>query len=234
MTAEELVAALQLPDAARVDRRVPKKLLLEHGAPTAADRRRINEGIEEIRWLAVLKPSTIGVAAYRDDQREYLEIAVVSMLLRRGAKAPRLAQLTHRAIPYPVFLVATQGSAVTVSLAHKRWSQGEAGATVLDGDAVAATFSPEGTDPFAPEFAEALAITNQPRADLRALYQGWMSTVEALLAARVTGTFGARRIRLSRPKRGARRWLTWPGSTPRSPACAPPPPRSGRSRARWT
>ena len=44
MKAAELIAALDLPGA-RVDRRVPKKLLVENGAPTAADKRRINEGI---------------------------------------------------------------------------------------------------------------------------------------------------------------------------------------------
>ena len=39
MNAEHLVAALALPPDVRVDQRVPKKLLLEEGAPTATDRR---------------------------------------------------------------------------------------------------------------------------------------------------------------------------------------------------
>ena len=63
MNAEALLAALNLPVSCRLDRRVPKKLLLENGAPTAADKRRINEGIEEFFWVAALKPTTIGVPA---------------------------------------------------------------------------------------------------------------------------------------------------------------------------
>ena len=63
MNGDELIAALDLPESARVNKRVPKTLLVEHGAPTAADKRRINEGIEELRWLAVLKPTTVGVPA---------------------------------------------------------------------------------------------------------------------------------------------------------------------------
>ena len=59
MNASDLLDALGLPAGAIVDQRVPKKLLVEHGAPTAADRRQINEGIEEVRWIAALKP-TIG------------------------------------------------------------------------------------------------------------------------------------------------------------------------------
>ena len=58
-------------------KRVPKKLLVEQGAPTAGDKRQIKDGIEELTWIAALKPSNIGVPAYRDDVREYLEIAVI-------------------------------------------------------------------------------------------------------------------------------------------------------------
>ena len=80
------VAALALPAGAFVDRRVPKTLLIENGAPTAADKRRIREGVEEIRWLAALKPTTVGVAEYRDAAREYLEIAVLKLTFRSGAR----------------------------------------------------------------------------------------------------------------------------------------------------
>ena len=73
-----LVDALGLPPEARVDMRVPKKLLVEQGAPTSADKRAIQDGIDELQWLAAGKPSTIGVPAFVDDIREYLEIAVIA------------------------------------------------------------------------------------------------------------------------------------------------------------
>ena len=95
----EIVAALDLPAGSRVDQRVPKKLLLENGARTASDKRIIGDGIEELLWLAALKPTTIGVPDYRDELREYLEIAVLRLTLRvscrgettGGAGSPRRA-----------------------------------------------------------------------------------------------------------------------------------------------
>jgi hypothetical protein len=189
VTAADLIAALDLPPGARVDQRVPKKLLTEHGAPTAADKRRINNGIEDVQWLAALKPNTIAVPAYRDELREYLEIAVLSAALRADTKGDRLAELVHRAVPYPVILIVIQGEDLAISLAHKRWSQSEASATVLDGDLVAADVSGHERDQFGQEFRESLAIARQPRAHLYELYQGWMDTVLALLVARVTGRF---------------------------------------------
>ena len=83
MSEFDLIAALALPGSALVNRRVPKSMLVENGAPTPGDKRRIRDGIEEIWWLAALKPTTIGVAEYRDEAREYLEIAVLHVILRR-------------------------------------------------------------------------------------------------------------------------------------------------------
>jgi hypothetical protein len=201
MTADDSIAALDLPAASRVDRRVPKRLLVEHGAPTAGDRRQVNEGIEHIQWVAALKPTTTGVAAYRDEAREYLEIAVLRVVLREEAKTQRLVELLHRAIPYPVFAVTEQRESVTMSVAHKRWSQAEAQKTVLDGEPVAAA-APREREPYTGAFAAALALALQPRASLHALYQGWLDTLLALEAARVSGAFS---ILSDADRRAARR-----------------------------
>ena len=209
MTPAAVIAALSLPADARVNQRVPKKLLAENGAPTAADKRQINDGIEELLWLAALKPATIGVPAYRDDTREYLEIAVLSLTLRAGAKAPRLTELIHRAIPYPVFLIQAQPTGLTLSLSHLRWSQGQSGQTVLDGPLVLARLEEEeswgrgeegtsdsASSPLPPvsssplqSFLQSLSLTSQPRQQLHALYQGWIERFEAHAAARLTGQF---------------------------------------------
>ena len=189
MNPADVIDALELPPGARVDRRVPKTLLVEHGAPTAADKRRINEGIEAVQWVATLKPTTIGVPAVHEEVREYLEIAVLCVALRAEAKVERLTELIHRAVPYPVFLMVAEGTRLTLSLAHKRWSQGEAGVTVLDGDPVAAMLMESDQGGTVSSFYEALSLARQPRADLYRLYQGWIDTLLALLAARVTGVF---------------------------------------------
>ena len=189
MNPTDLIAVLGLPDAARVDRRVPKTLLVENGAPTAADRRRIRDGLAETRWLAALKPTTVGLASYSDAAREYLEIAVLQLSLHSGAHTDRITELLHRAVPYPVLLVAAQGDETQLSLAHKRWSQGEAGKTVLDGEVVAVDVGNGRTDPIAAAFCDSLDLTGRPRASLFALYQDWMDAVQALRVARITGVF---------------------------------------------
>lgn len=195
--AQSIIRALSLPQSCRVDQRVPKKLLLENGAPTAADKRLITEAIEEIQWVAALKPNTIGVPDYRDAVREYLEVAVLTITLKAAVKPAgrsRLAELLHRGVPYPVLLLMSDEQEVTLSLAHKRWAQKEAGKVVLDGGLVSAALSaspPENADQADAEraFIESLSVARQPQASLQVFYQSWMDRIHALLAARLTGRY---------------------------------------------
>lgn len=186
MIAMDVIEAIILPPESRVNQRVPKKLLVENGAPTASDKRHINEGIEELLWVATLKPTTTGVPEYRDTDREYLEIAVLLLILRSATKTGRLVELIHRAIPYPVLLLTQQSDAVTLSLAHKRWSQGEAGKMVLDNSVLMCEIVENDT---ARAFLTNMALTSRPRTHLLALYQGWIDCLETYLAANITGLF---------------------------------------------
>jgi len=187
MTLAAVIASLAIPADARVDQRVPKKLLVENGAPTAADKRQINDGIEELLWLAALKPATIGVPTFADDTREYLEIAVLTLVLRAEAKASRITELIHRAIPYPLLLIQSLPAGIALSLAHLRWSQGQSGQTVLDGSLVTATLDSD--TPSSNEFLASLNVTSQPRQNLRAFYQGWIERFETFAVAQITGSF---------------------------------------------
>lgn len=210
LTADDVVKALALPDRARVDQRVPKKMLAEHGAPTAADRRLLTDGIEELQWIAALKPGTVAIPEHRADGREYLEVAVLSVQVRathgKASQWMRLAELVHRAVPYPVLLIQTLVPSATathhdgpppppvqlaLSLAHKRPAQNEAGKLVLDGELVRSELlGPDpGTASVAGELLEALALDRQPHQDLMTLYQGWMDCLTAADAARLSGNF---------------------------------------------
>lgn len=203
MNSATILDALHLPNSARVDQRVPKKLLLENGAPTTSDKRLITDAIEEIQWIAALKPNTIGVPHYHDAQREYLEIAVMAVTLRgpiTPTRRSRLAELIHRAVPYPVFLLQDDRQTLSLSLAHKRWAQNEVGKVVLDGDTLIALIPAESVNTALPDtmkgttkvehaFLQSLPIERQPQATLLALYQGWTECVQALHAARRTGNY---------------------------------------------
>lgn len=189
MTVDDLIQALGLPESTRLNQRVPKKLLAEQDVATPADRRQIQDGVDEVIWLAALKPHLIGVPAYEDHDRQYLELAVLHLTLKPGTKPGRLVELLHRAVPYPVLLFTSSDMGISISLAQLRRSQNEAEKTVLDGELLAVTLPTEPQGTALTGFCAAFSLAQQPQADLHALYQGWMDTVAALDIARETGRF---------------------------------------------
>ena len=211
LSSEQLISALRLPAEATVSQRVPKKMLAENltsrGMATSADRKLLQEQIDEVTWVAALKPTNAGIPVYQDEVRSYLELAVLSVRLREGSQiAPipakvspsvaRLAELVHRAIPYPVLLVLDDNARLYLSLVHIRWAQKEADKAVLDGDLIQGVFVHNGSPAASVmdadtvnAFINAMDLSKQPRTDLLTLYQGWMDTLSAWQAAAVTGRF---------------------------------------------
>lgn len=193
MTPEVVLEALHLPAQAVITHRVPKTLLIENGAHTAADKRHIEGGIEELRWVATLKPTTVGVATYADETREALELAVLILRLRPKAKLPRLVALVHRAVPYHLLLLTQmtledKPVGVHLSLADKRWAQNEKEKVVLDGDIVQCDTASL-TEAVQERLIQSLSITHQPRSNLHILYRGWIDTILTANAAAITGDF---------------------------------------------
>ena len=124
--------------------------------------------------------------SFKDDTREYLEIAAVGCAFRPEAKTTRLIELIHRAIPYPVLLITMDAEGPALSLAHKRPAEREAGRIVID--RVVST-GPIGSTTVDQAFLASLALVRQPRHNLNTLYDGWLARCEALQAARVSGVY---------------------------------------------
>ncbi len=107
---DDFYAQLGFPDACLLDRRIFKRMVLEHGELTASDKRTLSEDVGKLTWKYTLKASTVQVLPYEDDEREYLEVAVVETELSSRRRATRIAEMIQRAIPYPVLLVMVEGN----------------------------------------------------------------------------------------------------------------------------
>ena len=186
-----IMSALDLPPSARVDARVPKKMLVEQGAPTTADKRAIQDGVEELHWLAALKPTTVAIPAFTDEAHDYSEIAVIAAIFRADARATRLTELIHRAIPYPVLLITSGPDGLAVSVAPKRAAQNEGGKIVVERVVAVADLAPLAPPDTERAFLGSLALKSQPSRDLSAVYNGWLARIEALSAARLSGVYAA-------------------------------------------
>lgn len=185
---QEIISALLIPLNSRVDKRIPKKTFVDSALVSNADKKLIQESVEELQWVAALKPSNIAVKPFRNDVREYIEIAVILVRLRAETKSVKLAQIIHRAIPYPVFLIISSPEALAISLAHKRWAQASNEKCVIE-DFRKTLIDADGYESCVKEFLKHLGLSGLDKNNLFDLYQGWMNRLIALESSYLTGTF---------------------------------------------
>lgn len=76
----------------------------EHADTDAKDKKALKDDVDKIRWLYTLKPSTINIAPFSDDLRDYGELAFLHVELSNTKSAERIGQLINRAIPYPLVI----------------------------------------------------------------------------------------------------------------------------------
>lgn len=178
---------MALPPAGRIDRRIPKTVLSEHGASTAAQRKLIDGTVERFDWLATLSPATVGIAAGTDEERPVPEVQLL-MLTARAEPTQSLLTIIHRAIPYPLILLTRLPSGgVRISLAPLRPAERLHERMVVERLVVAPDLAPP-LDTSGDAFVRSLYIGGLPQVDLGALYEGLVQRVETLAVARLSRT----------------------------------------------
>lgn len=189
---EEITTQFALPKSCIVRKRIAKTLLSEHGAVNAADRKLVNNSIESIHTIAMLKPSAVGIAAWHHPEYgDYLEIAMLRMVLKSGvttSQINRLIQLLHRAIPYPVVLFTESQdcqNSIDLSFAHKRLSQVDSQSYVLEDEVFRVAIAEQQTEHL--YLYRPFTLHTQVASDLRMLYQAWIDRATGLSVAGITG-----------------------------------------------
>ncbi len=180
---------LAIPESCRLGKRVFKSLFLQKMQLGAGDKKTFEQAVDSILWQYTLKPATIPVAAYRDDQREYVEIAVLQANLRQPARHQRIAEAIQRAIPYPVLLVLACESRVAMSLAEKCFGQADRSKIVADGFFTTDWLPPDAPGGVDADFLADLNMGKLPRANFYAMYSAWVARLIALQCSQFTGEY---------------------------------------------
>lgn len=192
MTPADFYKAMALPDECLLGKRVFKKLFHENAKLTAADTRALSRDVETISWQYTLKPSTVPVSTYVGDEHEYLEIALIEAALTERRTASRIAEVIHRAIPYPLVTVFAHDGGVAISVAHKRMSHAERGAVVAEGFLITPWLEGDERTPVETAFLSSLGLRALPQTQFMVLYSAIVDRVLALVAAGISGRYDLR------------------------------------------
>lgn len=195
---EDFLQTLEIPKACELNKPVFKKMFLDasdgkKGVLDAADKNSLKEDVERIRWLYTLKPNTINIAPYKDDELEYPEIAVLHIELSNPNRVKRIAHFIHRAIPYPLILLLTcnveEQENLMVAIAFKRTNQADREKWVINDSMNTGWIDLSNTSEAESGFLSSLKLTGLPFNNFYLFYQAVAKRVVAVICAEHSSVF---------------------------------------------
>lgn len=180
---------MAIPEKCLLNKPLFKKLFQEHADLDITDKKALKDDIDKIRWVYTLKPSTLNIKPYRDDLREYDEIAIIQIDLTSAARAQRIAAFVNKAIPYPVMLVFSFADAIAISVADKRINQADKSKWVIEDAWITAWFNLDAPNEAQQKFMQDLTIKNLSFVNFYAFYIDIKNRVVALNIADRSGSY---------------------------------------------
>lgn len=212
---EAFLEGLNVPNSCVLNKPLFKKMFQEHADLDAKDKKALKDDVDKIRWLYTLKPSTINIASYSDDLRDYGELAFLVVELSSAKNAERLGQLINRAIPYPtvIFFVLSESNIIengieetdeqnsnvlenqhakeqlAICLADKRINKADQTKWVIEDFQLSPWLSLSNVTGITKVFFNSLNFTSLPHSNFWQFYQAIMARVQALQCAEISGRF---------------------------------------------
>jgi len=180
---------MAIPEKCLLNKPLYKKLFQEHADLDITDKKVLKDDVDKIRWIYTLKPSTLNIKPYRDDVREYDEIAIIQIDLTSSTRTHRIVTFVNKAIPYPIVLIFRYADTIAVSVADKRINQADITKWVVEDAWMTAWFNPDAPNDSQKTFLQDIAMKNLSFIDFYAFYTDIKSRVIALNAADKNGTY---------------------------------------------
>ncbi len=174
------------PENCSVNQRIGKALFADNGPLTPTDRRTFRNEIEEIVCSYILdEQHGVMLTPYSDEEHDYTCLTQVDVFLKKTGKAVRVAELCHRAMPYPLIVILHDGNTIMLSMAEKRCSRDGKEQVVLEQIINAGWMSEGGLN----DFRNAADFNKNRKLSFKALYLHYMELLEVLQCAMITGEF---------------------------------------------
>src|SRR6056297_553074 len=128
----EILKKMNCPDSCIVGNIIYKKMFYENATMNKRDKEIFKDHINKIIWQYSFKLATINLQPYKDDIREYEEVAVLEVSLSNGSKCKRIAEIIQGTIPYPTMIAFVENERVLLNVAHKRTNMADASKNTIE------------------------------------------------------------------------------------------------------
>ncbi|EPR73440.1 Methyl-accepting chemotaxis protein [Winogradskyella psychrotolerans RS-3] len=186
---------LNIPERNILDKKLTKAFFLKNFILSAAEKNVLNNSIQQMNWLASIKPITANILAVNNDDYKYEEIQIMVCTIADNTLdvfAEKCMQLFQKYIPYQMLVIIEDVNGFKISACDKRINKVEPSKRTIERYFVTDTLSKLYKNDLSDAFYKALDFGNLDKTNLELLYKSYIQAVVQFQAASITGSFQKR------------------------------------------
>lgn len=186
---------LKIPERNVIDKRLTKAFFLKNFDLSASEKKLLNNNIQEMHWLASIKPITANIPAVINDEYKYEEIQVMVCTVADNTLetfAEKCMQLFQKYIPYQMLVIVEDSNGFKINVCDKRINKSDTTKRTIERYFTINTLSKSYKNDLSDAFYKALDFGNLNKSNLELLYKSYIQAVVQFQSANVTGNYQIR------------------------------------------
>ena len=188
---------LNIPERNVLDKRLTKAFFLKNFDLSASEKKLLNNSIQQMKWLASIKPITANIPAVINDEYKYEEIQVMVCTITDNtidALAEKCMQLFQKYIPYQMLVIVEDSNEFKINACDKRINKSETSKRTIERYFTTNTLSKLYKNDLSDAFYKALDFGDLDKTNLELLYENYIRAIVQFQAASITGIYQKRTI----------------------------------------
>jgi len=188
---ESIPKNLGIPLSCKIDKKLFKKQFTENFSLNVNERKILTNYIESITLEYLLNKDKINIAPYVDEDRDYSEIAFITVEILDKSKQKAISSIIQY-IPYPIILFLVYENELSLTITPKRINKSDSSKLVVEESIVSEWINLENLTVIESAFLKSLEIRNHPFINFYALYNSYLDKLLAFNASKHSGTLNVR------------------------------------------
>ncbi|MGQ3678879.1 DUF4391 domain-containing protein [Tenacibaculum discolor] len=186
---------LHIPDRSLLEKRLTKTFFLKNFNLSATEKKLVSSDIENMQWLASIKPSTANIPAHIEVDYKYEEIQIMVCTVMDN-KLKELAEkcivLFQKYIPYQMLVIIEDANEFMINVCDKRINKNEPIKRTIERYFITKSLSKLYKNNHSEAFYKALSFNSLNKTNLKLLYKSYIQAVVQYQAASITGNYQLR------------------------------------------
>lgn len=186
---------LNIPERNVLDKKLTKAFFLKNFLLSASEKKLLNNDIQQMNWLASIKPVTANISAVNTNDYKYEEIQVMVCTISDNTletNAEKCIQLFQKYIPYQILVIVEDSNEFKINVCDKRINKSETTKRTIERYFITNTLSKLYKNDLNEAFYKALDFGNLDKTNLELLYKSYIQAVVQFQAASITGSYQKR------------------------------------------